>query len=149
VSKIPIMKISVSDDTGELDGRYRTRLRKIAGTVLKNLGQPSQCELSVSFTDDRRMRELNRIWRNIDRTTDVLSFPQEGGPDYSLLGDILISLDTAKRQSKNYGNTVHEEIKKLLVHGMLHLLGYDHKKKKDKDIMREREANLMLIIKDL
>lgn len=95
------------------------------------------------------MRELNRIWRNIDRTTDVLSFPQEGGPDYSLLGDIVISLDTAKRQSKSYGNTVHEEIKKLLIHGILHLLGYDHEKKKEKDIMREQETNFMLLTKDL
>lgn len=143
------MKIRVSDETWELNGGYKTRLRKIAGTVLKNLGQPSKCELSVCFTDDRRMRELNRIWRNIDRTTDVLSFPQEGGPDYSLLGDIVISLDTAKRQSKSYGNTVHEEIKKLLIHGILHLLGYDHEKKKEKDIMREQETNFMLLTKDL
>ena len=149
MSKITVMKISVSDETGELESWDKTRLRKIAGTVLKNLGQHSQCELSVSFTDDRRMRELNRVWRNIDRTTDVLSFPQEGGPDYSLLGDIVISIDTVKRQSKSYGNTVHEEIKKLLVHGILHLLGYDHKKKKEKDIMREQEANLMFLTKDL
>jgi probable rRNA maturation factor len=149
MSKISIMKIRVSDETGELEGGYKTRLRKIAGTLLKNLGLPRECELSLSFTDDRRMRELNRVWRNIDRTTDVLSFPQEGGPDYSLLGDIVISIDTAKRQSKSYGNTVHEEIKKLLVHGVLHLLGYNHKKKKEKDIMRERETNLMSLIKSL
>ena len=149
MSKISIMKIAISDETGELRGGYKTRLRKIAGTVLKNLSLPPESELSISFTDDPRMRGLNRFWRNIDRTTDVLSFPQRGGPDYSLLGDIVISLDTAKRHSDNYGNTVHEEIKKLLVHGILHLLGYDHKKKKEKEIMREKEMNLMLSVKDL
>jgi probable rRNA maturation factor len=95
------------------------------------------------------MRELNREWRNIDRATDVLSFPQEGGPDYTLLGDIVISLETAERQGVRYGNTLHEEIKKLIVHGALHLLGHDHKKKKEKEIMREEESRLMLLIKEL
>lgn len=149
MSKISIMKIAISDETGELGGGYKTRLRKIAGTVLKNLDLPSESELSISFIDDRSMRELNRVWRNIDRTTDVLSFPQGGGPDHSLLGDIVISLDTAKRHSGNYGNTVHEEIKKLLVHGILHLLGYDHKKKKEKEVMREKETGLLSHMKEL
>ncbi len=149
MSKISIMKIAISDETGELGGGYKTRLRKIAGTILKNLGLPSESELSISFIDDRSMRELNRVWRNIDRATDVLSFPQDGGPDHSLLGDIVISLDTAKRHSVNYGNTVHEEIKKLLVHGILHLLGYDHKKKKEKEVMREKEIGLLSHMKEL
>jgi len=96
------------------------------------------------------MRELNRSYRNIDRTTDVLSFAQgEGGPGYTLLGDVVISLDTAGRHSESYGNTLHEEIKKLIVHGILHLLGHDHKKKKDTQIMREKEAELLSGVKDL
>lgn len=142
------MKVRVSDETGELDSKYRNRLRRMAGTILKSLGLPTRCELSVTFTDDRRMRELNRVWRDIDRTTDVLSFPQDGGPDFSLLGDVVISLETASRQSRRYGNTVNEEIKKLLVHGILHLLGYDHKKKKEKVIMREHETDLLSLIND-
>ncbi|MCI0481794.1 MAG: rRNA maturation RNase YbeY [Candidatus Dadabacteria bacterium] len=144
-----MVKISISDETGGLEGAYKRRLRKIAGTVLKNLGLPSGTELSLSFTNDRIMRGLNREWREIDRSTDVLSFPQGGGPDYTLLGDIVISIDTAKRHSIKYGNTLHDEIKKLIVHGTLHLLGYDHKKKRDKEIMREKESDLMLSIKDL
>ena len=143
------MKIVISDETGLLDSRYKSSLRKIAETVLKNLRIPSGSELSVCFIDDRRMRQLNREWREIDRTTDVLSFPQGGGPDYTLLGDIVISMDTAKRHSDNYGNTLHDEIKKLIVHGILHLLGYDHKKKSEKDVMREMESDLMLSIKKL
>ena len=148
-STISSMKIVISDETGELDRRYKSSLRKIGGTVLKNLGLPYASELSVSFVDDRRMRELNREWRKIDRTTDVLSFPQGGGPDYTLLGDIVISIGTAKRHSVKYGNTLREEIKKLIVHGILHLLGYDHKKKRGKAVMREMESDLMSSIQKL
>ncbi|MGH7891063.1 MAG: rRNA maturation RNase YbeY [Thermodesulfobacteriota bacterium] len=144
-----MVKISISDETGGLEGAYKSRLRKIAGAVLKNLGLPSATELSLSFINDRRMRELNREWREIDRATDVLSFPQGGGPDYTLLGDIVISIDTAKRHSVKYGNTLHDEIKKLIVHGILHLLGYDHKKKRGKEVMREKESRLMFSIKEL
>jgi len=143
------MKISISDETGLLGAAYKSALRKVASAVLRGMGLPSSAELSLSFIDDLSMRELNRQWRNIDRATDVLSFPQEGGPDFTLLGDIVISLETAERQSVRYGNTLHEEIKKLIVHGTLHLLGHDHKKKKEKEIMREEESRLMLLIKEL
>ena len=95
------------------------------------------------------MRELNRNYRNIDRTTDVLSFPQGEGPDLTLLGDIVISLDTASRHSESYGVTLHEELKKLIIHGILHLLGHDHKKKKETQIMREKEMQLSLLVEDL
>ena len=143
------MKISVSDETGLLEAAYKSELKKIASSVLRAMGLPSATELSVSFIDDSSMRELNSRWRNIDRTTDVLSFPQDGGPDPSLLGDIVISLETARRQSARYGVSLHEEIKKLIVHGALHLAGHDHKKKKEKEMMREEESRLMHLIKDL
>ena len=143
------MKISVSDETGLLEAAYKSELKKIASSVLRAMGLPSATELSVSFIDDSSMRELNSRWRNIDRTTDVLSFPQDGGPDPSLLGDIVISLETARRQSARYGVTLHEEIKKLIVHGALHLAGHDHKKKKEKEMMREEESRLLRLIKDL
>ena len=138
------------DETGKLDAKYRSLLKKIAKTVLKNAGVPENSELCVSFIDDVEMRELNRSYRNINKTTDVLSFPQgEEGPDFTLLGDIIISLDTAGRHSASYGNTLHDEIKKLIVHGTLHLLGHDHKKKKEAQIMREMEAWLLSSVKDL
>jgi len=105
--------------------------------------------LSISFIDDTKMRELNLSYRSIDRTTDVLSFPQNEGPDFTILGDIIISLETARRHSKSYGITLQEELKKLIIHGILHLLGHDHKKKKETQIMREREKELFLIVTDL
>jgi probable rRNA maturation factor len=78
---------------------------------------------------------LNRQHRGIDRTTDVLSFPQTSGPircgsrninEASVLGDIVINLHKTDRQAKEYGTTFNEELKRLLIHGLVHLLGYDH-----------------------
>ena len=143
------MKIGLLDETSSLDSNTKSAFKKIARIVLKELGVPGDSELSITFIDDQRMRELNRAYRNINRTTDVLSFPQDEGPDYTLLGDIVISLDTARRHADSYGVTQHDEIKKLIIHGILHLLGHDHKKKKETQIMREKEMQLSLLINDL
>ena len=143
------MNVAIVDETDKMPGEEKLRLRKIAVEILKLLSVPRKCELCVSFIDDREMRELNKRYRNINRTTDVLSFPQGEGPDYTLLGDVAISLETAERRSKAYGITIHEEINKLIVHGILHLLGYNHKKKKETDVMRQKEEELLMAVKDL
>jgi probable rRNA maturation factor len=143
------VNIDIMDETGGLEAKYTKTLRKIARLILKELGLPKESELSINIIGDSQMRELNRKYRGIDRTTDVLSFPQSEGPDFTLLGDILISIETAERHSKSYGVTLHEELKKLIIHGILHLLGHDHKKKKETEIMREKETELGLIVKDL
>lgn len=148
-SKIKGMNIAILDETGVMDSRYKSQLKKIAKSALKNLNAPKDSELSISFIDDKRMRELNRTYRNIDRTTDVLSFPQGEGPDTTLLGDIVISTETAGRHGISYGITTEEEIKKLIVHGILHLFGYDHKKKKETEQMREKEYELLSQLRDL
>ncbi|NPB06641.1 MAG: rRNA maturation RNase YbeY [Aquificae bacterium] len=86
-------------------------------------------ELSVYVTDDEEIRRLNRTYRKKDRPTDVLSFPlNERADGYLLLGDIVISQDTAERQAEELGHSLKEEIKRLAVHGLVHLLGYDHEK---------------------
>ena len=88
-------------------------------------------ELSVLLVSDRRMRTLNRRWRARDRPTDVLSFPQgegDGPTPVGLLGDVVISIDTAKRQAAERGVPVGDEADRLLIHGVLHLLGYDHER---------------------
>ena len=89
-------------------------------------------EVSVLLIGDAAMRTLNRRYRGKDRTTDVLSFPlREGkfsGVQHHLLGDIVISVPAAARQAKAAGETLLEEIDRLLVHGFLHLLGYDHER---------------------
>jgi probable rRNA maturation factor len=79
-------------------------------------------ELSLALVSDRRMRTLNNRWRGKDRTTDVLSFPQHGAS----LGDVVISLDTARRQAREGGWSLAAELRRLLAHGLLHCLGHDH-----------------------
>ncbi len=102
-------------------------LRRIIGTALARLGE-TQTEVYVVVTGDERVRELNRTWRAIDAPTDVLSFPDgDELPDgRRLLGEIVISLDAARRQAAELGHSELRELQELTLHGVLHLLGYDH-----------------------
>jgi len=103
----------------------RTRLK----SLLRGLGHPD-AELSVVFTGDRAMRALNRLYRGMDKTTDVLSFSLREGRfphiQPEVLGDIVISVPVAVRQAAESGHPLSHELYSLLVHGLLHLLGYDH-----------------------
>ena len=88
-------------------------------------------ELSLLLVSDGEMRRLNRRWRGRDRPTDVLAFAQAEGPGGApdgMLGDVVISVDTARRQAAERGETLGREAERLLVHGVLHLLGYDHER---------------------
>lgn len=96
-------------------------------------------EVSVFFCGDRRMAGLNRRWRRKDRPTDVLAFPAGGG-DGGFLGDIVISVPYATRQARRRGEAPAKEIDRLLLHGYLHLLGYDHET--DEGEMEALEARL-------
>jgi len=101
-------------------------LSKIAHRALEVLGL-SKVELSIALVSDAQIKRLNKLYRNKDRPTDVLSFPiGEKVEDWLILGDIVISVDTAKRQAQELGHSLEEELKRLLVHGLVHLLGYDH-----------------------
>jgi probable rRNA maturation factor len=115
--------------------------------LLRSLGLPD-AELSVLFIGDRAMRTLNNTWRNRDRTTDVLSFPLREGrflniqPD--MLGDIVISVPVAERQAKDAGHSLMIELERLLIHGLVHLLGYDHEQDiKEASRMERKERQLL------
>ncbi len=98
---------------------------------------------SVAFVSDSRMRELNHLFRGKDSTTDVLSFPHEPDefdPDKNNLGDIVISVEQAQIQAEENGLTLEGEIKQLILHGVLHLCGYDHET--DNGEMNARELEL-------
>jgi len=136
------MKITIIDENKYFDKEIKKEIKSDVLKTLKHLDQSKDSQLCISFVDDANIRELNMTYRNINRATDVLSFPQDG-PDFSVLGDIIISVDTAKRHADRYGNSFDYEIKKLIVHGILHLLGYDHKKKKETIVMREKEQELL------
>lgn len=94
----------------------------MAVSALKGLGC-NDAELSVLVTGNERIRELNASYRSIDRPTDVLSFPMD---DAVMLGDVVISLEKAAEQAHEFGVTLEEETGRLVAHGVLHLLGYDH-----------------------
>jgi len=136
------MKITILDKNNFFDKDEKKNIRSTVLKIFTILVQPKDSEICISFVDDKAIRELNNSYRNINRATDVLSFPQDG-PDFSILGDIVISVDTAKRHAVRYKNTYEFEIKKLIVHGILHLLGFDHKKKKETIVMREKEKELL------
>jgi len=97
------------------------------------------------------MKLLNRQYRGIDRATDVLSFPQtENRTQNFVLGDIVINLPRAKRQAAEQGITLNEELKRLMIHGLLHLIGYDHEKSRyQKNKMRSKERELLEVLTSL
>lgn len=102
-----------------------------------------KCGFSIAFISDSRMKQLNEMFRGKNTTTDVLSFPHEPDefdPDKDNLGDIVISVEQAQRQAEENGLTLEGEIKQLILHGLLHLLGYDHET--DDGEMNARELEL-------
>ena len=109
-------------------------------------------EVSVLLVDDKQIQELNREYRQVNRPTDVLSFPQweegqwsqQGGHGPVLLGDIVISVPRAREQSERFGHSLERELGFLVVHGFLHLLGYDHVTPEQEQKMFRRQEEILL-----
>jgi probable rRNA maturation factor len=116
---------------------HKKFLEKVAEKALKIL-KFKLPELSIALVDDARIKELNRKYRKIDRVTDILAF------DY---GEIIICLDQAKRQAKELNNALKKELSILLVHGILHLAGYDDETKKDFNKMLKKQKEVWQKIK--
>jgi probable rRNA maturation factor len=123
-------------------------------------GQP--IEVSVAITDDAEVQQLNRDFRGIDKTTDVLSFASEEGDDNFIvpeeykaqnpvryIGDIIISFPQAERQAGDFNNTPQRETQELVIHGVFHLLGYDHEEEEDREVMRAKEQAAHTILDKL
>lgn len=132
---------------GGVEPRALEPIRADAERVLAALGL-SDRELSVVLCDDPFIQDLNRRWRGLDRPTDVLSFPQGDGAPPSgapavLLGDVIISLERAAEQAAARGHDRHTELRVLLVHGLLHLLGHDHHEPDDCAAMAAEELRLL------
>ena len=134
----------------EIDVEIVDTVRKAANTVGELYGLDN-AEVSITFTDNEHIHEINRDYRNVDRPTDVISFalnegdePEiEGGAPVNVLGDIIISVEKAVEQASDYGHSVEREVAFLTVHGMLHLLGYDHIEEDDRKEMRREEDFVM------
>ncbi len=103
-------------------------LRSMLRSICVGVGH-ARAELSVTMTDDATIHDINKTWRSKDKPTDVLSFSQiegEGPQAASVLGDVIVSYDTAARQAERFGHSLQTEVARLLVHGVLHCLGHDH-----------------------
>ena len=148
----------------EVDNRLEEELKKVIEFALKEEEVEIPCEVSLLFVDNEEIREINNETRNIDRETDVLSFPMLDYDDKKIfkemykgyefsqsdfdgeelvLGDIVLSLEKALEQSLEFNHSFEREASYLVVHSVLHLLGYDHMEENDKEIMRRREEDIL------
>ena len=133
------IKFSATDRFDEVDYSLKKIIRDAVYATLEYEGFEFDAEVSVTFTDNKYLKELNSRFRGVDKATDVLSFPmyEEGNFDISecisgaVLGDIVISLERAKEQAAELGNSFMREVAFLAIHSTLHLLGYDHERGAD------------------
>ena len=153
------LKIYFENEQDKLPITYKLKMliREAVEATLDFEDYRNICEVSVTFTDNEGIRELNNKFRQIDRPTDVLSFPLfdfDGESDeppvddiMNMLGDIVISLEKAQEQAEEFGHSFEREVAFLCVHSMLHLLGYDHEiSEEDDKNMRARQSEIMNII---
>ena len=145
------MNLLIANDTNEdLDlDLIRKKAERTITEVLRVENISENAEVSLSIVDRQTIHKLNKNYRNVDRETDVLSFPldeegfdNEGNP-LILLGDIVICLDVAEEQAADFGHSLEREIMYLICHSTLHLLGYDHIEEDDKKVMRSKEKEAM------
>ena len=136
-------------------------IKKSVKAAAQNLACPYPLWVSVVLTDNERIRVLNKDARGIDRATDVLSFPlltyEEEGKvkadpsdfdgKYLVLGDMVLSLERAAEQAREYGHTFLREVGFLTVHSMLHLFGFDHMEEEEKQRMRKKEKEILEAMK--
>ena len=150
------MRIFVSNlqEVVKVEQNLEELVKKTVETALAVEGQPPEAEVSVALVDDAYIQELNRVYRTKDRPTDVLSFAMleegEGEPviegldqEELILGDIVISLETATRQAAEYNHPFERELAFLTTHGVMHLLGYDHGTDEETKVMRAREEAVL------
>ena len=144
----------------EDDKKYEEIVKKVLGKCfeeekISNLN----LEITIILTNPKNIQEINKQYRNIDKPTDVLSFPmfekyeieekikQKNFEHEDILGDIIISVEKVEEQAKEYGHSFERELSYMIVHGFYHLLGYDHIEENDKKEMREKEEKILEILK--
>lgn len=132
---------------------YSEIYQEIIKETAKQLEIESDLELSCIFVDDNKIHEINKQYRNIDRSTDVISFALEDSEQFYVegmprsLGDIFISVDHAKMQAKEYGHSMKREMCFLFTHGLLHLLGFDHMNPEDEAKMIKKQKDILNALK--
>lgn len=144
----PLINCFLEGDTALPDGVPAEKIADIARHALVAMKE-RHVSVSLILTDDQSIHDLNRDYRKKDRPTDVISFAYRENPfpgieeECEELGDIYISIDTALRQAAEYGVSLHDEIKRLVIHGILHLLGFDHElSPEEEQRMEQKEEEL-------
>ena len=125
-------------------------MKALADRLLRAENCEDNVETSILLTDDEYIAQLNKSYRHVDGPTDVLSFAQVESTNArsfdvqeNMLGDVVISVETARRQAEERGHSLDEEVDILLAHGLLHLLGYDHSEPEEERKMFERQAEIL------
>ena len=140
------MKIEIFNETEEKLDEYIDTIKEVLVHGLEKL-KTGDVTFNIIIVDNPYIHELNKNYRNIDRETDVISFALEDDKTFNplerVLGDIYISIDKAKSQSEEYGHSLKRELCFLAVHGMLHLLGYDHMKEEDERVMFKLQEEIL------
>ena len=143
--------ISNSQKEVKIPTGLRMLVRRCCNAVLRMENFQGAAEVSVTFANNEQIHELNKMHRNVDAPTDVLSFPMGEDGKYDIdpatnakiLGDIVISMEKAVEQAERFGHTLQREVGYLTAHSMLHLLGYDHEEPLETVHMREKEELVM------
>lgn len=143
--------ISNSQKEVKIPTGLRMLVRRCCNAVLRMENFQGAAEVSVTFANNEQIHELNKMHRNVDAPTDVLSFPMGEDGKYDIdpatnakiLGDIVISMEKAVEQAERFGHTLQREVGYLTAHSMLHLLGYDHEEPLEKVHMKEKEELVM------
>lgn len=149
-----MLQLDVNDETGTIDEAVEKLVSDILAHAATEEGFSGETEVSVTFMNDEEIRQVNAEYRGIDKPTDVISFALEEMTDGevaiiteedmpTILGDIIISVDTAKRQAVEYDHSINREIGFLALHGFLHLLGYDHMTAEDEAKMFGRQKEIL------
>jgi len=146
--------IDFLDETATVKEEYFNLIRKVL-EIAAQQERIKESEISVTFVDNKRMQEINYMYRQINQPTDVLSFPMEEPildetrvikcKTHGMLGDIIISIPKTKEQAKRYGHSFDREISFLTVHSFLHLLGYNHQTDEMEKIMFEKQNEILTI----
>jgi probable rRNA maturation factor len=134
--------VRVESDLWKRKREIKTVARRAIVKAATMMARP-RCELSVLLTDDPTIRTINADWRGVDAPTNVLSFPAPGGDDRPFIGDIVLAYETIAAEARAERKPFAHHFAHLAVHGFLHLLGYDHVRKKDAEIMEEAERGIL------
>ena len=147
-----IIRFSATERFEEVDYYFKTVIRRAVLATLENENFPYDAEVSITLCDNAYIRKLNKQYRNKDKHTDVLSFPIYDNGEFdmgecisgAMLGDIVISVERAKEQAEEIGNSFLREVAFLTIHSTLHLLGYDHERsEKDDEIQCKIQSEII------